>query len=111
MPKVQVFEPAMCCSTGVCGPSVDPALVRFAADCGWLTEQGVTVERFNLANSPLEFARNPEVRDLLGGLGAMCLPVTLVDGKVTFTGIYPTRAQLAEKLGLRAEPSISLRCG
>lgn len=25
MVKLQVFDPAMCCSTGVCGPSVDPA--------------------------------------------------------------------------------------
>jgi hypothetical protein len=24
MPKVQVFDPPMCCSTGVCGPEVDP---------------------------------------------------------------------------------------
>jgi len=109
MPKVQVFEPAMCCSTGVCGPSVDPELVRFAADCDWLTENGVIVERHNLSNDPLAFASNPAVQDLLRTLGPMCLPITLVDGKVLCTGLYPSRAQLAEKLGLRVGPARSVR--
>ena len=40
---IRVFDPAMCCSTGVCGPSVDPDLARFAADVDWLQKQGVTV--------------------------------------------------------------------
>jgi hypothetical protein len=48
--KIQIFDPAMCCSTGVCGPSVDPELVRFAADLDWLARQGVEVERYNLYN-------------------------------------------------------------
>jgi len=30
--KIQVLDPPRCCSTGVCGPNVDPELVRFAAD-------------------------------------------------------------------------------
>jgi hypothetical protein len=46
---IRVFDPAMCCSTGVCGPSVDPDLARFAADVDWLQKQGVKVERFNLS--------------------------------------------------------------
>ena len=29
---IRVFDPAMCCSTGVCGPSVEPDLARFAAE-------------------------------------------------------------------------------
>ena len=55
MPKLQVFDPALCCSTGVCGTTVDPALPAFAADLAWLAEQGVTVERFNLAQQPGAF--------------------------------------------------------
>ena len=31
MTHLQVFDPPMCCSTGVCGPQVDPELPRFAA--------------------------------------------------------------------------------
>lgn len=50
--EIRVFDPPMCCSTGVCGPSVDPELVRFSADLDWLKAQGVTVERYNLSSSP-----------------------------------------------------------
>ena len=50
MSKLQVFDPAMCCSTGVCGPSVDPALAHFASDLEALKSAGVVVERFNLAS-------------------------------------------------------------
>ena len=31
MKKVEIFDPAMCCSTGVCGPGVDPELTRVAS--------------------------------------------------------------------------------
>lgn len=56
MSKVQVFERAVCCSTGVCGPNVDPVLVRFASDLDWLKGQGVNVERNNLSQQPQAFA-------------------------------------------------------
>ena len=55
MVVLQVFDPPMCCSTGVCGPKVNPALPRFAADLNWLKSQGVHVERFNLAQNPDAF--------------------------------------------------------
>ena len=61
MKNIEVFDPAMCCSTGVCVPSVDPALVRFGADLDWLATRGVPVERFNLAQQPGAFAE----RDLV----------------------------------------------
>jgi len=62
MVDVTVFDLAMYCSTGVCGPSVDPKLVRFAADLSWLAYKGVNVERFNLAQQPAAFAADSEVK-------------------------------------------------
>ena len=56
MKKLEVYDPAMCCSTGVCGPEVDPVLVTFAADLKWVAEQGVIVQRFNLGQEPQAFA-------------------------------------------------------
>ena len=44
--KLEVFDPPMCCTTGICGPSVDPALVQFAADLQWLADQRVHLERY-----------------------------------------------------------------
>jgi arsenite methyltransferase len=52
MKKVQVYDPPMCCSSGVCGPEVDPTLVRFNADFHWLANQGIAVERYNPAQQP-----------------------------------------------------------
>ena len=93
--SIQVFDKPMCCSTGICGPQVDPVLPRFAADLDWLKSHGVRVERFNLAQQPLEFAQNAVVRELLTQHGTECLPVVLVDGHVTSQGQFPTREQLA----------------
>lgn len=100
MPIVQVYEPAMCCSTGVCGPSVDPALVRFAADAEWLKSKGVQVERANLSQQPQAFVANNMVRETMHKQGVESLPLILIDGAVAFAGAYPTRDQLAERLGL-----------
>ena len=101
MAQVQVFDPAMCCSTGVCGPAVDPSLARFAADLEWLKTEGVEVQRFNLAQEPAAFVANPAVAEALrGGIGA--LPLVLVDGKIVTRGAYPSREALAASVGLEA---------
>ena len=105
MPKIQVFDPAMCCSTGVCGPEVDPALVRFAADLEWLKESGVAVERFNLSQEPAAFVGNPEVVAAMRGRDD-ALPLLLLDGKIVAQGSYPERAALAGLVGVSAPKSL-----
>lgn len=95
MATVEVFDPPMCCSTGVCGPSVDPALAAFAADLGWLAEQGVAVERHNLSQEPKAFAEEDLVRELLVERGDEALPAVVVDGALRSSGRYPSRAELA----------------
>ena len=91
---VEVFDPAMCCSTGVCGPAVDPALARFAGDVEWLSRHGLKVERFNLGQEPGAFAERAVVREALAAKGQSCLPLTLVDGQIVREGAYPTRDEL-----------------
>jgi hypothetical protein len=101
MTTLEVYDPAMCCSTGVCGPDVDPALVAFAADLAWVAGQGVTVRRYNLGQEPQAFAANPAVlREMEVGMDR--LPVIAVDGRIVSTGVYLSRDQLAHKLGLAA---------
>ena len=116
MKSIQVFDPAMCCSTGVCGADVDQALVTFSADVAWGTKQGARIERFNLAQEPLAFAQNPTVRGFLERSGAEALPLVLVDGEVALAGRYPQRAELARWAGLLmvspvASPSGDSCCG
>lgn len=99
MKTLEVFDPAMCCSTGVCGVDVDPALAQFAADLKWVQEQGVVVHRHNLSQEPQAFAANPTVvKEIEASMDR--LPVLLVDGQVISTGLYPSRQQLAQKLDI-----------
>ena len=102
MKKLEVFDPPMCCSTGICGPKVDKVLTRFAADLFWLKNQGVAVSRYNLAQQPLGFAENETVRAAMGEDDA-CLPLILVDGKIVSRGRYPERQELAEFCGVTEE--------
>lgn len=104
MTKLQVFDPAMCCSTGVCGPSVDPALPRFAADLEWLKNKGLEVERFNLAQDVSAFTGNPIVKTALNAGGTKCLPLLLLDGDIVAEGFYPTREELAKITHVEFEP-------
>ena len=106
MIEVRVFDPAMCCSTGVCGPSVDPVLPRFAADLEWLKSKGVEVERYNLAQEVAAFTGNPTVKTKLNGDGTKCLPLILVNGVIVSEGTYPTRTELAGLVGVDYEPEL-----
>ena len=100
---IQVYDPAMCCSTGVCGPDVDPKLVQFAADLDWLKGEGVIVQRHNLSQSPAAFVENELVRTTLVDKGEAALPLLVVNGKVAVMGRYPDRGELAGLLKLKAQ--------
>ena len=102
MVLVQVYNPAMCCSTGVCGPTVDPKLLRFAADLDWLKKQGAGVERFNLSQQPAAFAAAADVKSALETLADEALPLIKVDGAIKSTGRFPSRAELAQWIGIEA---------
>jgi len=106
MTTIRVFDPALCCSTGVCGVDVDQALVTFAADIDWLKSKGVTVERINLAQQPQVFAEHAAIRDLLKAQGEKALPVLLVDGELKTTGRYPSRDELSRWAGLASAASL-----
>jgi len=100
MKKLEVFDPPMCCSSGVCGPKVDPALPRFAGDLEWFKAQGFNVTRHNLAQQPMAFAENDDVHDALEKEDVACLPLILIDGVIVSRGTYPERDALAALLGL-----------
>jgi hypothetical protein len=100
MKPIDVFDPPMCCSTGVCGEDVDSNLVRFAADVEWLKSSGVIVRRFNLSQEPQAFMTEPEVVKLVSSEGTRCLPLLVVEGKVVSRRVYPTRDEMAVLAGI-----------
>ena len=94
MKAIQIFDPALCCSSSVCGTEVDQALVTFAADFAWAKQNGAKVERFNLSKQPQVFAENEKVRAFLERSGAEALPLILVNGEVALAGRYPSKNEL-----------------
>ena len=95
MANLQVFDKPMCCSTGICGPQVDPVLPRFAADLAWLKEQGVAVERYNLSQQPQAFVADAEVKEAIRHNPETVLPLIKVDGRIVSRGAYPSRELLS----------------
>jgi hypothetical protein len=108
MKTIQVYDPPMCCSTGLCGNEIDPALVSFAALLTQLSQRGVKVERYNLGQQPMAFIQNPAVKTLLDKEGVAVLPLLFVDGEMRLKGRYLTdderqalsRDALGEKAGV-----------
>jgi AhpD family alkylhydroperoxidase len=97
---LKVYDPAMCCPTGVCGPNVDSALVEFAGAVKTAAELGVAVERFNLARQPQAFAQDPQVKKHLAELGHRKLPFIYIDDKLKWSGRYPSAKELFTSLGM-----------
>ena len=94
MKNVSIYEPAMCCSTGLCGASVDPELMRISIDLDRLNKQGIEVNRYNLSSSPMAFLENSKVNDFINEKGVDELPLTVVDGEILKSGSYPTNEEL-----------------
>jgi hypothetical protein len=101
--RIDIYDPAMCCSTGVCGPDVDPQLVQFAADVKWLVSRGVDAQRHNLGREPGAFMSNALVRRTLQTDGVGCLPLGVIDDAIVFRGAYPDRRELVRLLSLEAQ--------
>jgi hypothetical protein len=100
MKTIYLFEPAMCCPTGMCGPSIDPELMRISTVSKNLERQGIRVERFNLKNNPNEFVKNSIINQLITQQGVNALPATLIDGKIVKTEKYPTNEEIARLLNI-----------
>lgn len=100
MKTMSIYEPAMCCETGLCGVGIDPELLRISTVSSNLKKNGVEVKRFNLNNFPQEFIKNKEINDLIMGDGVESLPATVVDGKIVKTKKYPTNEEITELLGI-----------
>jgi len=96
--NMSIYEPAMCCSTGLCGVGVDPELLRISTVINALSKHGIKVERFNLTSAPMEFVTNQAINQLVNEKGVDELPAIIVDGKIVITGRYPSNEEIAKML-------------
>ncbi|KPP96439.1 MAG: arsenical resistance operon repressor ArsD [Bacteroidetes bacterium HLUCCA01] len=93
--KVEIFEPNLCCSTGVCGPTPDKALVNLQEMVSAAKKAGVTIHRYAINQQPLAFTGNDVIRAYIKENGTGNFPVTLIDGKVVKEKAYPDLQELA----------------
>ncbi len=100
--RFELYEPAMCCQIGVCGPSVDQELIDVRETMRWIEGQGAAVARHNLSSNPDAFVANPKVTGLMAAFGESALPVLVVDGDIAIHGHYPSRDELSSLLGAQA---------
>lgn len=97
---MQIFEPAMCCSTGLCGVGVDPELLRISTVLSTMEKNGVKVERYNLSSAPQEFVTNKVVNVFLKEKGVEELPITVLDDEIVIIGRYPQNEDFVKLLGI-----------
>lgn len=109
---LELFEPAMCCESGVCGPSVDQQLLTVRDDLRWAEGHGARVSRHNLSSDPDAFVANAKVTGLIAAFGEKALPALVVDGEIVLHGRYPSRDELGSALGAAAtEPAAEQQAG
>lgn len=97
MRKLEIYEPPLCCPTGVCGPAPDPALAALQENILRWKKEGIAVERLAINQAPQRFMANKTVVELLTREGQEVLPLALLDGRVVSKGTYPTYDQVARE--------------
>ena len=103
MNKMIIYDPAMCCSTGVCGPSPDSELMRVATVLNNLKKNGIAVERYGLTSNPQAFIANDKINSLLKSKGSEALPAVVVDGEIVKMAAYPTNEEFVKWLNVPLE--------
>lgn len=109
MKTMRIYEPAMCCPTGLCGVSIDSELLRISAALSALKQSNVDIQRFNLTGSPEEFVKSKPVTEYIQKFGTDKLPVTVVDDFIVIAGRYPTNEEIVSWLDLPAN-ALDLSC-
>lgn len=103
MKTIKIYDPALCCPTGLCGVNIDPELMRIAVVVETLKQKGITVERFNLRDHPQVYVTTKVVNDCLMAEGADVFPIITVDGEIAIKKAYPSNKQIAEWLNVPEE--------
>jgi hypothetical protein len=96
--KLEIYEPALCCSTGVCGPEPDKQLIALQNNINLLKKAGVEVQRYAINQAPLAFTKNEKVKVFIKENGPGKLPLSLLDGEILAAGEYPSLDLLKEKI-------------
>ena len=95
---VEIFDPPMCCPTGMCGPNIDQAILDLNEVVMTLESRGVSVARYQISSHPNAFLANEEVMKIIRQQQLAALPIVVMHGKIIKVGSYPTLAEIEEQL-------------
>lgn len=91
---LELYEPSLCCESGVCGPEPDKKLIDLQNTILLLKKAGVEIKRFAINQAPLAFVQNPVVSSFIKANGTGKLPLVLLDNQIIKSGDYPTIDEL-----------------
>ena len=97
--KIEIFDPPLCCPTGICGPTVDQTLINVNEMIASLQKDGIQVERYQMTSNLHAFLNNPAVMKLVQEKQMSALPITVISNRVIKTGSYPTLEEINNVLG------------
>jgi len=112
--KIEIFDPPMCCPTGICGPAIDPSLMKINDAILALKKQGVTVDRYNLRSDYMAIKDNTLVMAIIHKNGIKALPITVINEAIFKTGEYPSYEEICRELNiepLKSNRPITLQVG
>ena len=92
--EVEFFDPPLCCPTGLCGPTLDQALLDVNEMILALRGESLRVERYQMTSHPNAFLGNQQVMKLVREKQLDALPIVLVHGKVIKVGAYPSLEEI-----------------
>lgn len=95
---VELFDPPMCCPTGLCGPTLDQTLLDVSDMILALQKAGIRVERYQMTSRPDKFMNNNEVMQLVREKQMAALPITTVHNNVIKAGAYPSLEEIKAAL-------------
>jgi len=109
MKTISIYDPAMCCDTGICGVGIDPELIRISTVLDNLKKNGIIVNRYNLGSAPQQFIDNKEINELLNEKGPEVLPITMINGKIEIAGRYPSNEDIVMLLNISPSLLVAIK--
>ena len=106
MTELTLYEEAMCCSTGVCGPDPDDELVEVSAALDQLEAafDDLEVNRANMQHNIDQFLETQRIYDRVQEEGPSILPITVVDDEIVAEGEYLSYDELTAAIDGNAAP-------
>ncbi|MEW9123338.1 MAG: arsenite efflux transporter metallochaperone ArsD [Thermotaleaceae bacterium] len=101
---INIYEPPMCCSTGVCGPSPDTTLMNLQDDLKRLQKEfpNIEIHRYSMNFNPKDFMQNPVVFQKVKAEKTHALPIITIDGEIVKEKDYMRYQEFVQELRARA---------